>query len=145
VFLVTKNGVYYALKQMKKRKFNGLLNFVLTEKEVQRKINHRFIVKLRFAFQTFDKLYLVTDYCAGGDMRALIAKEKGIKEEDCKVYLAEIILAIEELHKNGIIHRDIKPDNILIDKNGHACITDFGLSKEGMFEQQHTKTFLGGG
>lgn len=61
------------------------------------------------------------------------------------MYLAEILLAIEELHRNGVIHRDIKPDNVLIDSQGHACLTDFGLAKEGMFEKKQTYTLLGGG
>ena len=54
-------------------------------------------------------------------------------------------MAIEELHKNGIIHRDVKLDNVLLDKDGHVKITDFGLSKEGMFEKKLTSTMLGGG
>jgi len=68
-----------------------------------------------------------------------------LSEAEARLYLAEILLAIEELHKNGIIHRDIKLDNILIDNTGHACLTDFGLSKEGMFEKKLTSTMLGGG
>ncbi len=72
VLLVSKDNQYYAMKIMKKRKYNGLLNLVLTEKEVQRKVKSRFIVPLRYAFQTFDKLFIVSDYCAGGDLRALI-------------------------------------------------------------------------
>lgn len=121
---------------MKKRNYNGIMNFVVTEKEVQRKINHRFIVKLRFAFQTYDRLYLVTDYCAGGDMSSVIARTKGLTEDLARLYLAELACAINEIHKNGIIHRDIKPDNVLIDGEGHAMLTDFGLSKEGMFEKK---------
>ena len=75
----------------------------------------------------------------------MIARRGKLPENEVKIYLAEIILGIEELHKNGIIHRDIKLDNILIDNNGHACLTDFGLSKEGMFEKKLTSTILGGG
>ena len=78
-------------------------------------------------------------------MRALLASRKKLPENEARLYLAEIIIAIEELHKNGIIHRDIKLDNILLDKDGHAKITDFGLSKEGMFEKKLTNTMLGGG
>jgi len=145
--LVEKGGHLYAMKQMNKRKYNGILNFVVTEKEVQKKINHRFIVKLRYAFQTFDKFYLVTDYCPGGDMRGLIIKNKktGLPEDVVRVYMAELILAVEEIHQNGIIHRDIKPDNVLFDAEGHAMLCDFGLSKEGMFQKKLTRTVLGGG
>jgi len=136
---------YYAMKVMKKRKYNGLINLVLTEKEVQRKVRHRFIVKLVYAFQTFDKLYIVSEYCPGGDMRALLTLRQKFSEAEARLYLSEILVAIEELHKNGIIHRDIKPDNILLDREGHVKLTDFGLSKEGMFEKKLTNTMLGGG
>ena len=145
VFLVKKGEQYFALKAMKKRNYNGLMNFVVTEKEIQRKIKHRFIVKLRYAFQTYDKLYLVSDFCQGGDLRAVINSRKGLKEEEARFYISEIIIAVEEIHRNGIIHRDIKLDNILLDKNGHAKLTDFGLAKEGIFESNLTNTILGGG
>ena len=78
-------------------------------------------------------------------MRSLITNKKRISEEEAKLYLAEIVIAIDELHKHGIIHRDIKPDNILFDHEGHSCLTDFGLAKEGMFEKTLTMTMLGGG
>ena len=78
-------------------------------------------------------------------MRSLIVMKNRLLESEAKLYLAEIIVGIEELHKNGIIHRDIKLENILIDKDGHIKITDFGLSKEGMFEKKLTNTMLGGG
>ena len=71
--------------------------------------------------------------------------KKKINEEDAKIYLAEILIGLEQLHKSGIIHRDIKPDNIMIDQEGHALITDFGLAKEGIFEKKLTNTILGGG
>ena len=133
------------MKILKKKRYNGLLNLVLTEKEVQRKVKHRFIVQLKYAFQTFDKLFLVSEYCAGGDMRSLTVFKNRLIESEAKLYLAEILVGIEELHKNGIIHRDIKLENILIDKEGHIKITDFGLSKDGMFEKKQTNTMLGGG
>jgi serine/threonine protein kinase len=88
---------------------------------------------------------MISEYCGGGDLRALVSKKKRLSEAEARLYLAEILVAIEELHKNGIIHRDIKLDNILLDKDGHAKLTDFGLSKEGMFEKKLTNTMLGGG
>lgn len=66
-------------------------------------------------------------------------------EDHAKLYLAELLLAIEEVHRNGIVHRDIKPENVLIDSHGHASLSDFGLAKQGLFEQKQTDTMLGGG
>jgi len=67
-----RTGLFYAMKRMKKRTYNGLTRFVITEKEIQRKIDHRFVTKLHYAFQTFEYLYMLTDYCPGGDMRSVI-------------------------------------------------------------------------
>ena len=120
------------MKRMKKRTYTGgLARLVVTEKEVQRTINNRFITKLHYAFQTNDSLYMISDFCPGGDMRTVINRSLGgrLQEEHARVYLSEILIAIEELHKNGIMHRDIKPENVLIDFKGHACLSDFGLAK----------------
>lgn len=68
------------------------------------------------------------DYCPGGDLLAVV-KRGVLNEEILKKYMAEIVLAIEALHKAEIIYRDLKPSNIIIDADGHACLTDFGLSK----------------
>ena len=68
-----------------------------------------------------------------------------MEERFVRHYLAEVILAIEELHRQGIVHRDIKPANILLDEQGHAMLNDFGLAKEGMFKEKMTGTVLGGG
>ena len=105
------------------------------------------MTKLHYAFQTFEYLYMVTDFCPAGDMRTVINQQPNgrLSETHARIYLAELILAIEEVHRNGIVHRDIKPENVLIDKQGHACLSDFGLAKQGLFEQKHTDTMLGGG
>jgi serine/threonine protein kinase len=100
-----------------------------TEREILEKINHPFIVKLHFAFQTDEKLYLVTEFMQGGELFFHLKKEKNFNEEKVKAYVSEIILAIEHLHKNKIIYRDLKPENILLDIDGHIKLTDFGLSK----------------
>ena len=90
---------------------------------------------------------MVTDYCPGGDMRSVINQQPNCRltEDHAKLYLAELLLAIEEVHRNGIVHRDIKPENVLIDSQGHASLSDFGLAKQGLFEQKQTDTMLGGG
>jgi serine/threonine kinase 38 len=74
-------------------------------------------------------LYLVMDFLPGGDLMSLLMKKDILSEEESRFYIAELILAIEAVHKMNCIHRDLKPDNILIDKDGHIQLSDFGLSK----------------
>lgn len=95
---------------------------------------HPFIVGLNYAFQTRDRLFLILDYCPGGDLGKVIAREKRLSEERARIYLSEILLALEDLHKRDIIFRDLKPDNVVLDKDGHVLLTDFGLSKEGVLD-----------
>jgi serine/threonine protein kinase len=78
-------------------------------------MNHPFIVGLNYAFQTESKLFLVMDYCPGGDLGKLLAKKKALKEEEVRLYISELILAFEALHKNMIVFRDLKPDNVVLD------------------------------
>ena len=73
---------------------------------------------------------MILDYAAGGNMSRALQKEVKFSEEKACMYLAEILLALEDLHKRDIIYRDLKPDNIVFDSKGHALLTDFGLSKE---------------
>lgn len=87
---------------------------------------------LKYAFQSAEKLFLILEYCPCGDVGDILKKEKRFSEEVARIYIAEILLAIEYLHANGIIYRDLKPDNIIIDEDGHIKLTDFGLSKEGV-------------
>jgi serine/threonine protein kinase len=70
-------------------------------------------------------------------------REKKFSEEKAKFYLIEVLLALQELHKNGIIFRDLKPDNVVLDSDGHARLTDFGLSKEGLGDEQLARSFCG--
>lgn len=86
------------------------------------------VVQLYFSFQDSNYLYLIMEYLPGGDMMSLLIKFDIFPEDMCRFYIAECILAIESVHKQGFIHRDIKPDNILFDAKGHVKLTDFGLS-----------------
>jgi serine/threonine protein kinase len=104
---------------------------------------HPFIVGLNYAFQTRDKLFLILDYCPGGDLGKILSREKRFEEDRARIYLAEILLALEDLHKRDIIFRDLKPDNVVLDSDGHALLTDFGLSKEGVLDNQGAKSFCG--
>ena len=70
-------------------------------------------------------------------------RDKRFKEERARIYLAEILLALEDLHKRDIIFRDLKPDNVVLDADGHALLTDFGLSKEGVLDNSAAKSFCG--
>ena len=74
-------------------------------------------------------MFLALEYCPGGDLSHFLDIKRRLKEEEAKIYIAEIILALECLHKNSIIFRDLKPDNIVLDEDGHAMLTDFGLAK----------------
>jgi serine/threonine protein kinase len=93
------------------------------------RIQHPFIVTLHYAFQTANQLFLILEYCPGGDLSLYLKENKRFSEYAAKLYLAEIVLAIEELHTHNIIYRDLKPSNIVLDSAGHCKLTDFGLSK----------------
>ena len=147
VFLVSKedSGQLFALKILKKEKMisHNLIRYALTERNVLTYIKHPFIVSLKYAFQSNDKLFLVLDYCPGGDLSSRLLIEKRFSESQARIYISEILLALEELHARDIIFRDLKPDNIVIDQNGHAMLTDFGLSKEGVADHITAKSFCG--
>jgi serine/threonine protein kinase len=136
VYLVEKksNQEIHAMKVLEKEKIlkQNLVRYAMTERNVLCLAKHPFIVSLNYAFQTSNKLYLIVDYCPGGDMGMALSKQKRFTEEVARMYLCEIILAIEYLHQNNIVFRDLKPDNVVFDEDGHALLTDFGLSKEGL-------------
>jgi len=147
VYLVKKKntGEYYAMKIQSKSMViaQNLAKYVYTEKNVQSGIKHNFIVKLRCAFQTKTKLCMVMDYCKAGDLGHVLQRDGRLTESRARIYAAEILLAIEELHRHEIIYRDLKPDNVVLDEEGHAMLTDFGLSKQGIKEADSTQSFCG--
>ena len=147
VYLVEKlpEGTHYAMKILHKRKIMGqnLVRYARTERDVLSYFNHPFIVTIAYAFQTPEKLYMILKYCPGGDLGSVLKREKKLSEERAKLYLSEIVLALEALHKKDIIFRDLKPDNVVLDVDGHAMLTDFGLSKEGVNNNSSAKSFCG--
>ena len=147
VFLVRdlRNNKMYAMKILRKDKVLGsnIVRYAFTERNIMSGINHPFIVKLHYAFQTKEKLAFVMDYCPGGDLSYYINREGTFTEDRARIYICEILLALEELHNNGIIFRDLKPENVVLDADGHAKLTDFGLSKEGVRDGQLTRSFCG--
>ncbi|CAI2167730.1 16521_t:CDS:2 [Funneliformis geosporum] len=102
-----------------------------------------FLVGLKFSFQTRTHLYLVTDFMNGGELFWHLQNEVRLSEERAKFYAAEIVLALEHLHKYNIVYRDLKPENILLDATGHIALCDFGLCKENLAAGQTTNTFCG--
>jgi serine/threonine protein kinase len=103
-----------------------------TERKVLALLDHPFIMKMYYAFQTPDKLYLVLDYCPGGELFFHLSRYRRFQESVARFYAAELLLAIGHLHKNGIIYRDLKPENVLLDAYGHVKLGDFGLAKDGI-------------
>ncbi|XP_066587199.1 ribosomal protein S6 kinase beta-1-like [Prorops nasuta] len=113
------------------------------ERNILEAVKHPFIVNLMYAFQTGGKLYLILEYLCGGELFTYLDREGIFLEDSACFYLSEIILALQHLHKQGIIYRDLKPENILLDAEGHVKLTDFGLCKEHIKEGVVTHTFCG--
>ncbi|XP_027177477.1 serine/threonine-protein kinase 38-like [Coffea eugenioides] len=126
-----KSGEIYAMKKLKKSEMlsRGQVDHVRAERNLLAEVASYFIVKLYYSFQDADYLYLVMEYLPGGDMMTLLMREETLTETVAKFYIAQSVLAIESIHKHNYIHRDIKPDNLLLDKNGHLKLSDFGLCK----------------
>ena len=147
VYLVQKLNTEekYAMKVLSKDRImsQNLLKYAIAERNVLSTSNHPFIVKLSYAFQTSSRLFLVIEYCPNGDLSKHLVFEKRFKEERAKFYLCEVLLALEDLHKRDIIFRDLKPDNVVLDKDGHCKLTDFGLSKEGVGRDIYAQSFCG--
>ena len=120
-----------AVKKMKKTVIinNNQIAHTRNEQLFLSKVKSKWIVKLIASFQDNEYLYLIMEYLPGGDLMNLLIEKDIFTEDEAKFYMVELILAIEEIHKLDCIHRDIKPDNILIDKNGHIKLSDFGLAK----------------
>uniref|UniRef100_A0A671U2T0 Ribosomal protein S6 kinase n=1 Tax=Sparus aurata TaxID=8175 RepID=A0A671U2T0_SPAAU len=153
VFLVRKNsghdvGQLYAMKVLKKAAIvqkAKTTEHTRTERQVLEHIRQSpFLVTLHYAFQTQSKLHLILDYVSGGEMFTHLYQRDHFPEEAVRIYIGEIILALEHLHKLGIVYRDIKLENILLDSEGHIVLTDFGLSKEFLEEEkERTYSFCG--
>ena len=122
----------YAMKSLKKDLLiqEEQVECTLLEKEIMETVDHPFICKLVFCFQTEDRINFVMPFIPGGELFEELKRTKFFSEDRAKFYLAQIALAIQYLHDKGIIYRDLKPENVLIDENGYLKIADFGLSKK---------------
>lgn len=148
VFQVRKKDTkrIYAMKILSKREIiakKEVAHTIGERKILQRSLESPFLVGLKFSFQTDTDLYLVTDFKSGGELFWHLQRETRFSEERARFYIAELVLALEHLHKYDIVYRDLKPENILLDATGHVALCDFGLSKPDLRSDELTNTFCG--
>ncbi|KAL1405855.1 Serine/threonine-protein kinase [Vanrija albida] len=148
VFQVRKKDTkrIYAMKVLSKKEIvakKEVAHTIGERKILQRSLECPFLVGLKFSFQTEKELYFVTDYKCGGELFWHLQKEGRFSEDRARFYIAELVLALEHLHKYNIVYRDLKPENILLDATGHIALCDFGLSKPDLTNDQLTNTFCG--
>jgi serine/threonine-protein kinase LATS1/2 len=131
VSLVRKVGAntLYAMKTLRKKEVlkNNQIAHVKAERDILAEADNEWVVKLYYSFQDLENLYFVMEYIPGGDLMFLLQKLEIFDEKLARFYISELVMALDSVHNMGFIHRDIKPDNILIDRDGHIKLTDFGL------------------
>lgn len=139
-----ETGRAFAVKIIEKHQIMGQTSIarVLAEREIMTRLQHPFIVNLHYAFQDDTRIFFVLDYKSGGDFYKMMKQipNRKMDEADARFYAAEILLALEYLHTNGITFRDLKPENVLVSEEGHICVADFGLA----VVQQHNARNTGG-
>ena len=146
--LTTPGGepLQFAMKVIDKATIytHQLTKYAKTERDILALFTeNNFLVKLYFAFQNSKNVFLLLEYCPCGDLGKYLESERRFSEEVARVYACELILALEYLHSNGVIYRDLKPDNILVCENGHIKLADFGLSKMNVNEEFSSNSFCG--
>eukprot|EP00026_Physarum_polycephalum_P005284 Phypoly_transcript_05316.p1 GENE.Phypoly_transcript_05316~~Phypoly_transcript_05316.p1 ORF type:complete len:495 (+),score=67.53 Phypoly_transcript_05316:333-1817(+) len=147
VMLVKKKDTnrLYATKIMRKDTLYkaGMVDFAFIERHLLKKFTHPHVVHLKYCFQTETHLYMVMDYISGGELFDLLEARGKLTEDEARFFAAQIVLAIGFLHEHDIIYRDLKPENCLLDMRGDLCLIDFGLSKEGIQDDDSATSFCG--
>ncbi|CAF4927295.1 unnamed protein product, partial [Rotaria sp. Silwood1] len=138
----------YAMKVIKKSIVNDDedIDWIQCEKNVfEKATNHPFLVGLHSCFQTPSRLFFVIEFVTGGDLMYHMQRQRKLPESSARFYAAEITIALHFLHEHGVIYRDLKLDNVLLDADGHIKLTDYGMCKEGLdFKRdERTSTFCG--
>eukprot|EP01061_Rhynchopus_euleeides_P047033 TRINITY_DN9223_c0_g1_i1.p1 TRINITY_DN9223_c0_g1~~TRINITY_DN9223_c0_g1_i1.p1 ORF type:complete len:810 (+),score=241.63 TRINITY_DN9223_c0_g1_i1:396-2825(+) len=135
-------GKIFAVKILQKAALvrESQITNIRREKSILLNIKHPFIVKLHAAFQTRGRLFLLFDFLTGGELFHHVQSCPGghLKEDEARFYYAEVALAIAHLHENNIIHRDLKAENLVLDKDGHCVLTDFGFAKTVLAHEHNT-------
>lgn len=132
-------GDYFAIKVLKKADMiakNQVTNVKSERAVMMAQSESPYVAKLYSSFQSKDYLFLVMEYLPGGDCSTLVKMLGNMPDEWAKQYIAEVVIGVDDLHKKGIVHHDLKPDNLLIASNGHLKLTDFGLSRMGLIRRQ---------
>jgi len=143
VFLVRSKNSAYALKVLKKSYNPQQLKIVSTELSILSSTNHPFIIKLDSAFQTNSHLLYLLEFCNGGELFHHLSEQFRFSEEKAKFYSACVVLGLDYLHKNHILYRDLKPENLLLDRNGYLKLADFGLSEKDFSKDCKSRAFCG--
>uniref|UniRef100_A0A673H6V7 non-specific serine/threonine protein kinase n=1 Tax=Sinocyclocheilus rhinocerous TaxID=307959 RepID=A0A673H6V7_9TELE len=122
-------GHIYAMKILRKSDMleKEQVAHIRAERDILVEADGAWVVKMFYSFQDKRNLYLIMEFLPGGDMMTLLMKKDTLSEEATQFYIAETVLAIDSIHQLGFIHRDIKPDNLLLDSRGHVKLSDFGL------------------
>eukprot|EP01132_Coremiostelium_polycephalum_P000692 gene692-853_t len=138
-------GRLYAMKIIKKDRCLDMnaVGHTFTERKLLKKYYHPFIVGLKYSFQTQDSLCMVLDYIGGGELFYHISEQETFSEETARFYISQIMMAIGFLHEHGVIYRDLKLENLLMDLDGNICLVDLGLCKEGIRDGIPTYTMCG--
>ncbi|XP_065560825.1 serine/threonine-protein kinase 32B-like isoform X2 [Artemia franciscana] len=125
-----RNKKMYAMKYMNKEQClnKGAIRNVVREVEILSKLDHPFLVNLWFSFQDAEDMFMVVDLLLGGDLRYHLLQSVYFPKEDIRLYLCEIASALDYLRLNSIVHRDVKPENLLLDAEGHVHLTDFNIA-----------------
>ncbi|PRP84407.1 hypothetical protein PROFUN_08087 [Planoprotostelium fungivorum] len=133
-----RTGDLYAMKVLKKSDMvrKNMVDHVIAERNILAQTKNPFVVKLFYAFQSETNLFLVMEFCNGGDVCSLLRNRGNFDENMTRIYIAQTVLALEYLHSSGVVHRDLKPENMLIDHRGHVKLTDFGLSRVGILDSK---------
>lgn len=145
VRLLENKELIFAMKTINKEMIfkENIVKYAKIERDVLALSDHHFIVKMYFAFQNNKNVFMLLDYCPGGDLGRVLKKEKKFSEEVARIYICEVLLALEYLHSKNVMYRDLKPDNIMVDLQGHIKLVDFGLSKLNVDESYSSSSFLG--